>query len=65
MANFIKLTKRYGKTRTSLINMDLVLQIIEMEDSFYKTRLIFNMMYEDDFAYTDVKETVKDILLRL
>jgi len=65
MANFLKLQVKDASHDWQYINMDLVQEIVPTCRKDYGCRLIFSCVDENDFMYSDVIETPKEILERL
>ena len=66
MANFIEFTVESNIHKKVLINVDLVLKIVPplVRNPNYGCRLIFNCINveDNDYMYTDVQETVEEVL---
>ena len=64
--DFIKLQSAYGDEIA--VNMGMVSEIIVIPKTNHTrrhTRLLYNFMIDDDYAYTEVIQTVNEILLEV
>ena len=65
MSNFIHLRVKDSVHELILINMDLVIEIVPANKTDYGCRLIYPIIFEDDYMYVDVMETISEIMEKI